>query len=38
MDASEGDDGKYECIVENPVGVETSNSARLYVKGKLMQE
>lgn len=28
------DDGNYECIVENPVGIETSNSARLYVKGK----
>lgn len=34
MDASEADDGNYECIVENPIGIETSNSARLYVKGK----
>ncbi|XP_035710661.1 tyrosine-protein phosphatase Lar isoform X4 [Folsomia candida] len=32
MDAGEADDGNYECIVENPVGIETSNSARLYVK------
>jgi hypothetical protein len=35
MDASEADDGSYECIVENPVGMETSSNARLYVKGNV---
>ena len=33
-DAGEADAGGYECVVENAIGFETSQNAKLYVKGK----
>ncbi len=32
-DAGEADAGGYECVVENAIGFETSQNAKLYVKG-----
>lgn len=32
-DSVEEDQGKYECVAENPVGTEYSHFTMLYVKG-----
>ncbi len=34
-ESQESDEGKYECVAENDVGVAYSYGAHLYVRGKL---
>lgn len=31
----ESDQGKYECVAENSVGTEYSQSVNLFIKGKI---
>jgi len=33
----ESDEGKYECVAENAVGVAYSYGANLYVRGRFQQ-
>jgi hypothetical protein len=33
--SQESDEGKYECVAENNVGVEYSYGANLYVRGRI---
>jgi hypothetical protein len=35
LESQENDQGKYECVAENSAGTEYSQSAQLYVRGKL---